>query len=661
MVPKKDGRTRFCVDYRALNDVTIKDVYPMPRIDQTLERLLGAKWFSTLDLCSGYHQVPIHPADRHKTAFSVEGHHDEFLVMEFGLCNAPATFQRLMDLVLGGLRWTRALVYIDDVIIFSKTEEQHIKDIELVFTALKKANLRVRLSKCHFLRTTVEYLGHTISEKGVAPLEFNIRAIKRLEAPRSPAELRSFLGLVGYYRQYIYHFAHVAAPMSKLLRKGEKWVWGEEQNVAFEKLRKTLCEAPILLYPDFGKEFFLRTDASKFGLSGVLMQMGDDGRLHPVAYASRATKGAEENYGPADLETLAAVWAIEYFQVYVWGRRFTLISDHKAMETLLKAAKEVKGMRARWIMRLQPFDFKVLHKEGVDNVVADALSRLTRAEGQLTHEREGPACLALLEEEVVAEGPMEVDQVDVLFLTRADWITAQEKDRVCSAVKAFLEGQALPREEGLAQLVTAYAERCSIVEGMLMVGEHNRAGRCTEKVWVPEVLHYSALCQAHDDPVSGGHCGVNKTLDKMTRDFFWPTLARDVRAHVAACTACARKAAPRPDGTSATARVIPSQPWEMVGFDFIGPLPETARGNKYAIVALDLFTKYTEVKAVAKQDAVTTAKFMFNRIMCRHGCPTTLISDQGSAFTSELMKEVATLWRARSQVAPCSTGNKDVG
>jgi hypothetical protein len=175
-------------------------------------------------------------------------------------------------------------------------------------------------------------------------MQHNVEAVRKLEAPRTVGELRSFLGMVGYYRQYIYHFSHVAAPMARLLRKGEKWEWGAAQDAAFEKLRGSLCTAPILVYPDFEKEFFLRTDTSKFGLSGVLMQTGEDGRLHPVAYASRSTKGAEENYGPADLETLAAVWVIEHFQVYVWGRPFTLISDHKAMETLLKAAKEAKGM-----------------------------------------------------------------------------------------------------------------------------------------------------------------------------------------------------------------------------------------------------------------------------------------------------------------------------
>jgi transposase InsO family protein len=240
----------------------------------------------------------------------------------------------------------------------------------------------------------------------------------------------------------------------------------------------------------------------------------------------------------------------------------------------------------------------------------------------------------------------------MLFLAKADWIVAQERDRACAAVRAFLDGQPLPREEGLAQLVAAFAERCSIVDGLLVVTERNHGGRRYEKVWVPEVLRYSALCQAHDDPATGGHVGVVKTLDRMDKDFFWPTMTTDVRAHVRACTACARKAVEKPAEVTAMARTIPTQPWAMVGFDFVGPLPETVKGNKYAIVAVDTFTKYAEVKAVARQDAVTTAKFLFNRIMCRHGCPATLVSDQGSAFTAELTKEVAELWCARSQVTP---------
>jgi hypothetical protein len=223
MVPKKDGRVRFCVDYRALNAVMVKDVYPLPRIDETIDKLRGAVWFSTLDLCSGYHQVCIHPDDQHKTAFTVAAHHDEFSVMEFRLCNAPATFQRLMDLVLGCLKWSRALVYIDDVIVYSPTEEQHIKDVQEVFAALKRANL-----------------GHRISEKGVSPIESNTKAVERVSTPKSIGDLRTF---------------H-AEPLTKLLKSESTKAWGDEQTKAFEYLKDMLTKAPILRFPDFSKTFY---------------------------------------------------------------------------------------------------------------------------------------------------------------------------------------------------------------------------------------------------------------------------------------------------------------------------------------------------------------------------------------------------------------------
>ena len=373
LVRKKDGTTRFCVDFRRLNDCTRKDAQPLPRIDDTLDALGGARYFSTLDLASGYWQVEVDSKDREKTAFVTPFGLFQFRVMPFGLCNAPATFQRLMERVLAGLHWVTCLVYLDDIIIFSRTVEKHIEQLKEVLERLKGAGLKVRPSKCHLLQTSVQYLGHVISGEGIRTDPQKVACVSNWPVPQNSKELQSFLGLSSYYRRFVKDFAHVASPLHALTQKGRKWMWTKECNDAFFDLKKRLVSSPILALPDFSLHFVLDTDASGDGLGAVLAQ-SVDGEERMVAYASRALSRTEKKYCATRRVLLALVWAAQHFRPYLYGRNFTLRTDHHCLQWLHNF-KEPEGQVARWLELLAEYDYSVLHRQGKQHTNADALSR----------------------------------------------------------------------------------------------------------------------------------------------------------------------------------------------------------------------------------------------------------------------------------------------
>ena len=355
LVKKKDGSTRFCVDYRKVNKVTRKDAYPLPRVDDTLDTLAGAKWFSTLDLISGYWQVEMHPDDREKTAFCTLEGLFEFNVMPFGLCNGPATFQRLMDMILAGLQWSRCLVYLDDIIIFGTTFEEHLSNLELVFDRLREAKLRLQPVKCKLCKKKVNFLGHIVSRDGVAADPAKTDKVAEWAVPKCKRDVQCFLGLANYYRRFIQDFATVAKPLHHLTEKYANFKWTEDCQTAFENLRQKLVSAPILAFPDCSKPFILDTDASDTGIGAVLSQQQEDGTERVIAYASRLLSKPERRYCVTRRELLAVVVFITHFRHYLLGNSFTLRTDHGAL-TWLWNFRNPEGQLARWLERLQEFD-----------------------------------------------------------------------------------------------------------------------------------------------------------------------------------------------------------------------------------------------------------------------------------------------------------------
>ncbi|KAJ9561564.1 hypothetical protein OSB04_006724 [Centaurea solstitialis] len=370
-VKKKDGTLRMCIDYRELNKLTVKNRYPLPRIDDLFDQLQGAAWFSKIDLRSGYHQLKVREEDVHKTAFRTRYGHYEFVVMPFGLTNAPAAFMDLMNRVCRPLLDRSVIVFIDDILIYSKTKEDHVEHLREVLEILRKEQLYAKFSKCDFWLQEVQLLGHLVNREGIKVDPAKVEAVMKWETPKSPSEIRSFLGLAGYYRRFIQDFSKVAVPLTKLTRKNVSFVWGEEQQSAFETLRQKLCEAPVLTLPEGVEDMTVYCDASYHGLGCVLMQRGK-----VISYASRQLKTHEVNYPTHDLELAAVVFALKLWRHYLYGVKCTIYTDHKSLRYFLDQPN-LNMRQRRWLDVVKDYDCEILYHPGKANVVADALSRKT--------------------------------------------------------------------------------------------------------------------------------------------------------------------------------------------------------------------------------------------------------------------------------------------
>lgn len=378
IVPKKpdsqgNKRWRMVIDFRALNEKTIGDAYPLPNINEILDQLGGAKYFSVFDLASGFHQIKMDSKDMEKTAFSTPYGHYEYTRMPFGLKNAPATFQRLMNTVLSGLQGLEAFVYLDDIVLYASSLTEHRIKFNKLAARLRQATLTLQPDKCEFLRHEVTYLGHIIGSSGVRPDPKKLTAVKDFPRPKNAKNIKQFLGLAGYYRRFIPQFSKISKPLTNLLKKDIPFKWDSAQNEAFVTLRDKLCEEPILQYPDFSKDFVVTTDASGLAIGGVLSQ-GIIGKDLPISYASRLLNPAEQNYSTIEKELLAIVYCVQQFRPYLFGRRFKLVTDHKPL-VWIHSVKDPTSRLVRWRLKLAEYEYDVIYKAGSVNLNADALSR----------------------------------------------------------------------------------------------------------------------------------------------------------------------------------------------------------------------------------------------------------------------------------------------
>ena len=364
------------IDYRKLNEKTVGDAYPLPDVTEILDQLGQSKYFSCIDVVMGYHQIEMASEDRAKTAFSTKEGHWEYQRLPFGLKTAPATFQRMMNVVLSGLTGTRCFVFLDDIVVYAKSLAEHDAKLRQVFDRLRENNLKLKPEKCEFLRREVSYLGHVISENGVLPDKAKTKVIEDFPPPQNAKQLKSFLGLMSYYRRFIPRFSTIAAPLHKLLKKDVKYEWTETQEQAFRGLQSRLISPPILRYPDYNRRFILTTDASNEGVGAVLSQ-GEIGKDYPIAFASRSLNKAERNYSTTEKELLAIVWGVRYFRPYLYGTKFTVVTDHKPL-TWIVSVKDPGSRLLRWRIKLEEHDYEIVFKKGVANTNADALSRISQ-------------------------------------------------------------------------------------------------------------------------------------------------------------------------------------------------------------------------------------------------------------------------------------------
>lgn len=378
VVPKKpdskgNPRFRMVIDYRGLNAKTVGDAYPLPNITEILDQLGSAKYFSIFDLASGFHQIKMKESDAHKTAFSTPYGHFEFDRMPFGLKNAPATFQRLMDRVLTGLQGTEMFVYLDDIVLYASSLEDHERKFNTLMERLKNANLKLQPDKCEFLKKEVLYLGHYVGRNGVRPDPKKLEAVLKFPTPTTVRKVREFLGLTGFYRRFVKHYAKIAKPLTNLLKKNVKFKWSELAEKAMQELKDILCSSPILQYPDFSKPFVLTTDASNYAIGGILSQ-GPMGKDLPIAYGSRVLNAAEQNYSVIEKEFLAILHFVKHYRPYLYGRKFTIVTDHQPLVSIHRSKDQ--GLRiVQWRTKLDGYEYNIIHKPGRVNANADALSR----------------------------------------------------------------------------------------------------------------------------------------------------------------------------------------------------------------------------------------------------------------------------------------------
>ncbi|KAK8773672.1 hypothetical protein V5799_011792 [Amblyomma americanum] len=620
LVEKPDGSYRLVVDYRKLNAVTRIDPYPIPNIQETLSQLGSARYFTVVDMAAGFWQIAMDPADAEKTAFNTPSGHYEWKRMPMGLANSPAVWQRTADVILAGLLGRLCFVYMDDIIIYSDSFENHLRDIEQVLVRLRGAGLKLKPSKCQFLKNEVKYFGHVVSADGVRPDPEKLRCVSDFPSPTSVRQVRQFLGLIGYYRRHIEEFAKLAKPLTALTAKHVAFRWDENAENSFGALKRKLMSAPLLRHPDFNLPFVMATDASKFAVGAVLSQV-IEGKEHPVAFASRQLSPTEQKYGATERECLAVVWAVKHFRCYLYGRKFKLVTDCHPLKWVM-SVRDPSSRLARWNLHLQEYCFEVEHKSGKTHLNADALSRT--------------AAVAAIDEFVPVVDPAELR-------------TEQGKDPDLKRIIESLEG-APSHPEQLGYFIDKDGTLCRRTRP-------TRKGRPQKTAWervvIPRSWTERVLRAFHDAPCAG-HFGVAKTRRRVERLHFWSGMRQDVRDYCAKCHSCLERKTPK-GRRPAPIQPFPevSAPFERTGMDIMGPLPTTTSGNKYILVFVDHLSKYAEAVALPDQKADTVARAFVEQIVLRHGPLRQLLTDRGTNFVSQLMRRVCELLKiAKKQTTP---------
>jgi hypothetical protein len=625
-VRKKDGSLRFCVDYRALNKQTVKNRYALPRIEELFDRLQGAKVFSKIDLESGYWQIRIAKEDVPKTAFRTRYGHYEFKVMPFGLTSAPATFQAAMNDIFRQYLDEFIVVFLDDILIYSKDPTKHFEHLRIVLEILRKHQLFAKLSKCSFAQDTIEFLGHIISPSGVSMDPKKVEAVQQWPRPETVTDVRAFLGLAGYYRRFISKFSEIAAPLTALTRDDVSvmWDWDERCEEAFKALKGAITSAPVLVLPDLQKPFVVYTDASVVAIAGVLLQ--DQGKgLQPLAFYSKKLTDREARYPVYELELYALVMGLREWRCFLEGSPDSVIyTDHQSLQRLMGQPK-LNGRQARWLEQIWGYQHVIKWKEGVANL-ADPFTR--RAD----YVREAKA-----------------HELDRRHGLSKDWPGLTGVPEGSTGELNVLQGHGFSLEDLKPQLEDGYAQdpyyasqtkRPKMLKCIGGVWYHNR------RVCVPNdaELRRKILVEAHDTPYSG-HQGWHRTLEVVARHWWWPRMVATVRKFVRSCHSCqVNKPANQAKAGLLQPLPVPDRRWQSVSTDFITSLPKTAKGYDAVAVFVDRLSKRVHVAPCTTTiTAPEFAELFADVVFKHHGVPDVLVSDRDPKFVSDFWKSLFSL------------------
>ena len=624
-VKKSDGSLRMCIDYRELNSVTIKNKYPLPRINDLFDQLNGAKVFSRLDLASGFHQMKVEETSVKYTAFNTRYGLYEFLVMPFGLTNAPSYFVDLMNRIFRDYLDKFVLIFIDDILIYSKTVEEHEKHLHMVLSRLREHHLKAKFSKCSFWEKEIKFLGHIITKEGIAVDPSKVLAIQTWRKPRSVTEVRSFMGMAGYYRRFIRDFAKKSTPLTQLTKKEQPFVWSEKCEEAFRQLKEDLTQAPVLKIPEANEDFVVYTDASGSGLGAVLMQ---DNQV--VAYASRQLKPGEVKYATHDLELAAVVYALKLWRHYLLGAKFKLFTDHKSLKYLF-SQKELNMRQHRWVEFLAAYDLDMLYTPGKANKVADALSRQHSKVATLMMEEF--KTLSFLTDLEVSNSDAQVMDMEedtstygkVSLITFKSPLTdqvgeAQEKDEFLKERKDFI------LQGGSDSHFTMDEKNYLRYKGRLCVPDD-------------EEIKQEILNLQHKSKYTI-HPGGTKMYQDLKRQYWWKGMKGDVGRVVAKCLVCQQVKAEykKPSGLLQPL-AAPQWKWEGISMDFIDGLPRSKKGNDSIWVIVDRLTKTAHfIPVKSDRNAPKLAKIFMQEIVRLHGVPKSIVSDRDTIFSSKFWR-----------------------
>ena len=660
--PNRPGDIRIVVDYRAVNKLIERDSHPLPRMDRCLDQIGRGrpKFLTSLDLEKGFMQMEIEENAKQYTAFSVPHNLYEFNRLPMGLSTSPAHFQRCMNQTFRDYLLRFLVIYLDDLLLYSRTFEEHLEALRKVFNRLRESNLKLRAAKTQLARTELKFLGFRVSSEGIKADARICDDVREFPRPTTVKQTRGFLGLAQFYKRFMKDYAKITKPLNELLKKVQKFIWTDKCEEAFMTIKEALTSPPVLAHPNLDKPFRLYTDASDFAVGYVLCQDSEEGQEKVIAYGGKSLQKYQLNYGVTEKEMLAAYSGIVHFDHYLRHNQFELITDHSALESLLTKQKELKGKFARWAAELLNYTYTVKHRAGKLLGNADAMSRrtyektvdcdpcvpreptvnaLTRSKQKSNKRTDSPDSTIDHIRECSVDSRYTAEEIR----------EAQRNDPKLAILTDYLLKEKLPENDDEARKVILHSHEYFLNEEMILYhvgiadGSNRKYSVRYNQFVVPKEQQEGILTEYHDS-VLGGHFGIEKTLKSIMTKYYWPSIIRDVAEYVRTCHNCQR----HKRDTNQRRPILGSTPepetLELVTIDIMGPLKETTSNMKYILVMSDYATRYCVLRPLPDTSAATVGKVFFDEWICTLGAPISVSSDKGPAFVSEIMREICRMY-----------------